>query len=222
MTRCGDVSAYSLEPMNTSSTFYCETCATRTLAVWKGWPHRDAVPLLKRLEAGVCSSCNGTSVLRSERVVWFQYHSEFSTGLPDYWLLKIDCLRAKGRGLPYYAEDSCPKCKGRTVVSEMRYPNGRHELMHNCPSCLCSRVRSITTKVWSRDPSIDKWNKAFERLKGYAGEYGDARPPASFKTEDAFALGTWVIVQRRNKHTLSPARIALLESLLGWVWSLSK
>ena len=60
--------------------------------------------------------------------------------LPDCWLLKVDGERRKW-GRPYYAEASCPKCKERTIVSEMNYPNGTHELMHNCPACGLTRVR---------------------------------------------------------------------------------
>jgi len=120
--------------MSATSTIYCKACATRALATWQGWPHKDAVPLLARLDVGACPSCGGTSALRSDQVTWFNYHCEFSTGLPDYWLLKIDGEITKW-GLPYYGEGSCPKCKTRTIVSEMKYPNGEHELMHNCQSC---------------------------------------------------------------------------------------
>jgi hypothetical protein len=126
--------------MDAQASIYCESCAAPWLGAWKGWPHKDTLPLLPRLDVSPCRSCGGTSALRSERITWFNYHSEYSTGLPDYWLLKIDGERTRW-GRPYYAEGACPKCGTRTIVSQMRYPNGTHELMHNCPSCGLRRLR---------------------------------------------------------------------------------
>ena len=73
-------------------------------------------------------------------------------------------------------------------------------------------------KGWSWDPLTDKWNEAFERLKAYAKENDHARAPKGFKTNDRFALGTWVSVQRRSKDSLTPQKKRVLESLPGWVW----
>src|SRR5919201_6176588 len=87
----------------------CLRCAEPALRAWKGWPHRDAIPVLPCLEAGTCPNCGGTEELQSSRVTWFNYHREYSTGLPDYWLLVPDGKRVKW-GRPYYSEGRCPKC----------------------------------------------------------------------------------------------------------------
>ena len=128
------------------STEYCVTCATRILASWQGWPHKDVVPLLPRLESGYCESCGGSAPLNSERITWYNYHGQYNTGLPDYWLLKIEGERTKW-GLPYYAEGACPKCRSHTIISEMKYPNGKHELMHNCKECGLRKVRANQAAV---------------------------------------------------------------------------
>jgi len=73
-------------------------------------------------------------------------------------------------------------------------------------------------KGWSWDPIADQWNDGFERLRVYTKENDHARPPVGFKSNDKFALGTWVARQRQNQDTLTPERIALLESLKGWSW----
>ena len=75
-------------------------CATRILASWQGWRHKDVVPLLPRLESGYCESCGGSAPLNSERITWYNYHGQYNTGLPDYWLLKIEGERTNW-GLGY-------------------------------------------------------------------------------------------------------------------------
>ena len=75
-----------------------------------------------------------------------------------------------------------------------------------------------SVKDWSWDPITDQWNEGFQRLKTYAIETGDARPPGGLKTPDGFPLGQWVSTQRKNKDTFTTERIALLESLKGWSW----
>ena len=73
---------------------------------------------------------------------------------------------------------------------------------------------------WSWDVFVEQWDAGFQFLKTYAEETGSARPSAQFKTKDGFRLGLWTGNQRRNKDTLSPERIALLESLPQWSWDL--
>lgn len=126
--------------MKSFLTEYCESCAKRILSHWQGWPHKDIVPSLPRLQSGVCESCGGSAPLNSNVVTWHNHHGPFNTGLPDYWLLKIEGEVTKW-GLPYYAEGECPHCHGRTIISEMEYPNGRQELMHNCKECGLQKVQ---------------------------------------------------------------------------------
>jgi hypothetical protein len=120
--------------MKKQDLLFCAECTDRALASWKGWPHRDAVPLLPLLEAGHCESCGASDVTPGAEIVWLNIHSEFSTGLPDYWVLKADGQPSKW-GLPYYAVGQCPRCSSPSIISEMNYPNGRHELKCNCERC---------------------------------------------------------------------------------------
>ena len=74
---------------------YCEDCAKQILQTWKGWPHKKAIPVLPKIVGSVCENCGGNNILENNRITWFNYHGEYSTGLPEYWLLKIDGERTK-------------------------------------------------------------------------------------------------------------------------------
>lgn len=115
-------------------------CAERAFAKWRGWPHKSAVPLLPPLAAGSCVACGSTEELSSEGIAWVNHHESYSTGLPDYWCLGIDHDPSHW-GRPYHAEADCPNCTARTIISEMRYPNGKREFMHNCAVCGVLRTR---------------------------------------------------------------------------------
>jgi len=128
----------------TTSVDYCLKCSADILNGWQGWPHKVAVPLLPQMVHGHCTVCDGIDVLHSDRITWFNYHSDFNTGLPDYWLLKINGERTKW-GLPYLSECECRKCGGRAIVSEMNYPNGKYETKSNCEACGVLRCRNITS-----------------------------------------------------------------------------
>lgn len=112
---------------------YCPPCTAAPLSSWQGWPHKKAVPLLPTLTER-CASCGQADGLASDTIAWTTHHPAGATGLPDHWSLELDADPSHW-GRPYYAEGSCPKCGDRTVVSEMCYPNGTRELMHNCPRC---------------------------------------------------------------------------------------
>lgn len=113
---------------------YCNVCADRILEPWKGWPHRDVIPLLPKSIGGVCEKCGSNETLDPSEIIWLNCHSEYSTGLPDYWLLVISSGWSKW-GLPYFSEGQCPRCKGRAILSEMNYGSGNRELRHNCQKC---------------------------------------------------------------------------------------
>lgn len=113
---------------------YCEICARRIISEWRGWPHKQVLPDIPKIENGLCTDCGNSSSLASERITWFNFHSEFNTGLPDYWLLEIDGARTKW-GHPYYGECKCIKCSEKAVLSEMKFPNGKHEFKCNCSQC---------------------------------------------------------------------------------------
>ena len=127
--------------MQQQSLKFCGSCSRRVIEAWQGWPHRQPVPSLPKLCNGVCESCGEPSgALDSSRIKWFNYHGEYNTGLPDYWLLQVDGERVKW-GLPYYSETPCTKCGSVVPVSEMRYPNGTSELKINCAACGVRSVR---------------------------------------------------------------------------------
>ena len=115
-------------------TDYCQTCSLELLKGWKGWPQKDRVPLLPILVPEGCRKCGNQTakVLPSDKITWENYHSPYSTGLPDYWLLRAG--KSKW-GHPYLAEGNCPRCGARTVVSQMVYPNETEDVKHNCEKC---------------------------------------------------------------------------------------
>jgi len=71
---------------------------------------------------------------------------------------------------------------------------------------------------WSWDLFEDAWQKNFEALKKFLGEYGHVQVPISYTTSSGLRLGVWVANQRRKKDKLSQKRIKLLEGLSGWSW----
>lgn len=123
---------------------YCKICSDKILNEWKGWPQRDNIPELPRIICGECEICMGTNELHSHQITWLNYHSEFSTGLPDYWLLRTDHPLNKW-GTPYFCESECPRCKGRSIVSQMHYPNGANEMCHNCAQCGVIKIKDRPT-----------------------------------------------------------------------------
>jgi hypothetical protein len=74
---------------------------------------------------------------------------------------------------------------------------------------------------WSWLPLDEMWLETFEILREYVSSTGSANPPAtasfSFKGRP---LGKWASKQRANfkNDRLDANRIALLESLPGWLW----
>jgi hypothetical protein len=42
---------------------YCAKCSGPILSTWKGWPNRNAVPLLPRIVDGACESCKASRPL---------------------------------------------------------------------------------------------------------------------------------------------------------------
>jgi hypothetical protein len=131
--------------VDSPSTIYCEPCARTILAQWQAWPHRTAVPTLPILVDGACTLCGADAGVRSERIRWENVHGTYNTGLPDYWLLQVDAGNAKW-GRPYSSEAACPRCGGRSIVSEMKH-SSRRELMLNCPACGVIRFRADHSDV---------------------------------------------------------------------------
>lgn len=74
--------------------------------------------------------------------------------------------------------------------------------------------------LWDWTPRCDPWSSAFDRLAAYGAEHGSVhRLPAG--PVAGFELGAWATTQRREHATgrLAADRVAALESVPGWVWS---
>lgn len=81
-----------------------------------------------------------------------------------------------------------------------------------------SQLEALPGWVWSVLEA--KWEEGFSHLEAFAKGEGHANVPRTFKTEeDRYGLGAWVSSKRSVKDDLSPDRIAQLETVPGWSWS---
>ena len=72
----------------------CSKCAKVAFDRWRGWcadglPDPPPVPDVPRLVDGRCPVCQSTSGVEPGRVGYVNVHGEFSTGLPDFFVLKV-------------------------------------------------------------------------------------------------------------------------------------
>lgn len=83
-----------------------------------------------------------------------------------------------------------------------------------------ARLESIPTWSWN---ALDKiWDESFTEMQTYFKQYGNAKIPQKYISPNGLRLGIWVSRQRQyylNKQ-LSKERIAKLEALNGWVWTI--
>ena len=78
-------------------------------------------------------------------------------------------------------------------------------------------VNAIETKIIST--TTVSWNFWYGLLEKYTASEGHARPQGERK-ENRYNLGIWVGTQRVQRNSLTPDRIARLEALPGWAWSI--
>jgi superfamily II DNA or RNA helicase len=80
------------------------------------------------------------------------------------------------------------------------------------------RLEEIPGWVWA--PWAEAWPAAYDRMVAFAEAHGSVRRLPEGKVDD-FHLGGWATNQRRDykRGQLAAERIALLERLPGWAWS---
>ncbi|MFP5375274.1 MAG: Helicase associated domain protein, partial [Acidimicrobiia bacterium] len=83
------------------------------------------------------------------------------------------------------------------------------------------RDRLDALRGWEWSPRNDAWPAAYARLVAFVERHGHARVPDGADA-DGFCLGAWATAQRtqHRRGTLSAERVAALEALPGWVWSI--
>lgn len=141
---------------------FCAVCAPPILEQYRGWPNRNygpatrGVPLLPRVHRGRCEFCGlSGETIESWRIRWGAVQSEFSTGLPDFWILGVEHHRdwtldvAAHADQPYFSEAVCPECQGRTIVSRKS-----DELARNCPECGVRVLRAVPSVPYLGESSV--------------------------------------------------------------------
>ena len=89
-----------------------------------------------------------------------------------------------------------------------------------------ARLDTLKGWAWEGDEirRDAKWEVGFDHLKKFEQSHGHVKVPLDYiDSEDGYKTGAWVATQRRAKKgtstsTLTPDRIARLETLKGWVW----
>jgi len=71
---------------------------------------------------------------------------------------------------------------------------------------------------WSWDPYSDQWEEGFRHLESFVQNEGHARVTSSYKADDGYELGAWVVRQRKTRNKMSQFYQNLLEELPGWCW----
>ena len=81
-------------------------------------------------------------------------------------------------------------------------------------------LEGIPGWYWGRSGDFI-WDQKLAVMKKFVNREGHARV-ASGHIEDGVKLGAWVTEQRAERRNLSPGRVAHLEALPGWSWTVSQ
>lgn len=81
-------------------------------------------------------------------------------------------------------------------------------------------LEGIPGWYWGRSADFI-WNQKFAVLKKFVDREGQARVPSGH-IQDGVKLGGWIAEQRAERRNLSPERVAQLEALPGWSWTVSQ
>ena len=73
---------------------------------------------------------------------------------------------------------------------------------------------------WRWGLSMERWEIGLAALRDFIAAHGSASPP-QHAMQDGFPVGGWVHARRRQhlQGSLTPERVAVLEALPGWQWS---
>ena len=121
---------------------FCFDCARQKLETWQGWPQKgQSIPYLQEIGGENCVDCGSARKVSSDRIYWVNVNGEYSTGLPDYWLLEIDADHWYEKwGRPYLNTVKCKECSSPAIMSEKRFPSGKRRLRCECVTCLTSEA----------------------------------------------------------------------------------
>jgi superfamily II DNA or RNA helicase len=78
------------------------------------------------------------------------------------------------------------------------------------------RLERLPSWIW--DVSSSLWEEGFEHLKAFAEREGHCRVKDTYKSEDDYRLGAWVVRQRSGRDSMAADRRDRLEGLRGWIW----
>jgi hypothetical protein len=111
-------------------------------------------------------------------------------GDPSFW------------GQPYFAEDGCPICGARAILSEMKYPNGERKLRYNCAECGVE-ASSADHVVWLLQRSLKIHRSNVGAATSHQGLYVlwlEARNPTCLKVGIAGERGGQGVRGRLKLH----------------------
>jgi hypothetical protein len=76
---------------------------------------------------------------------------------------------------------------------------------------------------WTWDPRSDDFEIGLARLRAFIAQEGNAKVPARYVDSTGFQLGKWVDHRRQffRRGKLSPDKIAALEAMPAWVWTVA-
>ena len=96
--------------------------------------------------------------------------------------------------------------------------SGLSKIVFDLPETV-DQTFSDSLKTYVVEKTTSSWNFWFGLLEEFVEREGHARVPVKFKTNDEFALGSWVATQRGLKNNLMEDKILKLEALEGWSWN---
>jgi hypothetical protein len=96
----------------------------------------------------------------------------------------------------------------------------QRERYRGCRIDVARAARLEAVAGWTWDPNGNSWDAGYQSLCRFVAREGHARVPSGW-VEDGVSLGNWCGTKRGayRKGALDPGRVAALEALPGWTWS---